>query len=223
MVYRFRVIYEDHEDIYRDIEIKSTQSFHDLHLAIQQSIGFDNSKDASFFTSDDYWRKEEEIPVVYKTGLIKKKIKKTIPILNQEVPAKKMSIAEYITDPHQKFVYVFDPDKEWAFHIELIKIIPDEAGAKYPKCVKTVGNSPKQYKDTNLPTPPVEEEESKSTKENTDSLVEELLIDESDGDEDSEAIQDGNEEEGMLASEDGEPEKGENDSTEETTDLEEDL
>lgn len=225
MVYRFRVTYEDHEDVYRDIELKSTQSFHDLHLAIQQSIGFDNSKDASFFTSDDYWRKEEEIPVVSKTGLIKKKINKAVHSLTQEAATKKVGISEYISDPHQKFVYVSDPEKEWTFHIELIKIVPDETGAKYPKCIKTVGNSPKQYKDTNLPIPPVEEDEGfKNPKEDLDSITEDLLMDESKSVEDTEELQEGNEED-IQASENEETEEGaeEDPSEEESSDTEEDL
>jgi len=57
-IYKFRVTYENHEDIYRDIEIKATQSFMELHHAIQQAILFDNSKQAVFYTSDDYWRRE---------------------------------------------------------------------------------------------------------------------------------------------------------------------
>ena len=60
-IYRFRVTYEDHEDVYRDIEIKSIQTFEDLHHAIQEAIGFDKSKPASFYMSDDYWRKDQEI------------------------------------------------------------------------------------------------------------------------------------------------------------------
>jgi hypothetical protein len=35
VVYRFRVTFEDYDEITRDIEIKSTQFFSDLHTAIQ--------------------------------------------------------------------------------------------------------------------------------------------------------------------------------------------
>ena len=55
-VYKFRIIYEDHEDVSRDIEIKPFHSFEDLHLAIQDSIKFDASKAASFYISDDYFQ-----------------------------------------------------------------------------------------------------------------------------------------------------------------------
>ena len=54
--YRLRVIIEDHEEVVRDIEIKSTQTFNDLHLSIHNSIGFDSDKPASFYMSDDNWK-----------------------------------------------------------------------------------------------------------------------------------------------------------------------
>ncbi|MBL7888018.1 MAG: hypothetical protein JNL24_00605, partial [Bacteroidia bacterium] len=60
-VYRFRVTFEDNEEVYREIEIKSTQNFEDFHNVIVQSIGFDNLHDASFYISDDYFRKGDEI------------------------------------------------------------------------------------------------------------------------------------------------------------------
>ncbi len=47
-VYRFKVSFEEHEDISREIEIRSDQTFEDLHNAIQQAVGFDASQPASF-------------------------------------------------------------------------------------------------------------------------------------------------------------------------------
>ena len=154
MVYKFRVTYEDHEDVYRDIEIRSSQSFLELHSAIQQAIGFDNSKSATFYMSDDYWRKEDEISVENTSG---DKIKKS-KIITEE-PKKKKTIADHIDNPHQRFVYVFDPEVEWTFLLELLKIVPENNTAPYPQCVKSVGTSPKQYKPTNLPPPIADEEE----------------------------------------------------------------
>ena len=159
MVYRFRVTQEDHEDVYRDIEIKSSQSFIEFHTAIQQAIGFDNSKSASFYSSDDYWRKEKVIASENTNSekIKKAKVKTAVDASNGEGARKKKTIADYIDNPHQKFVYVFDPEKEWTFLIELLKIIPADIKTTYPKCIKSIGTSPKQYKETNLPLPVPEE------------------------------------------------------------------
>lgn len=179
MIYRFRVTYEDHEDVYRDIEIKASQNFSDLHSSIQQAIAFDNSKTAVFYISDDYWRKGEEISLNSASGEKLKKGKN-----KQEEVSKKRVIADYVDNPHQKFVYVFDPEKKWTFNIELIKILPDETNVQYPRCVKSIGTSPKQYKEVTLP-PPIEEDEPKIEKEELLPLLADDKISE---DDDTEAL-----------------------------------
>lgn len=161
MIYRFRVAYEEHEDVYRDIDIKASQTFNDLHQIIQQAIGFDNSKSYSFFISDDYWRKEQEISPVRRTpfGESKRDDNGKISRSKKDDPfPKRKVISDFVNDPHQKFIYVFDPEKEWTFLVELIKILPAENKA-YPVCVKSIGNSPKQYKIIPPPPPPEEDEE----------------------------------------------------------------
>jgi len=173
MVYRFRVTYEDHEDVFRDIDIKSSQSFVEFHSAIQQAIAFDNSKPATFFVSDDYWRCEEKIISVNTNEKEEKKGRSK----KENAPVKK-TIAAFVNDPHQKFVYVFDPEKEWTFQIELIKILPEENSVTYPRCFKSSGNPPKQYKETNLPPPPPDDdEEPKTEKEDIIHSVDEKISD----------------------------------------------
>lgn len=170
MIYRFRVTYEDHEDVFRDIDIKASQTFADFHNIIQQAISFDNSKPAFFYTSDDYWRKEVQIPVTTSIERVKRTRSR-----QEELPKRKV-IADYVNDPHQKFIYVFDPDAEWTFQVELIKILAED-GNDYPKCVKTSGHAPKQYKETTLPPPPPEddeEEQPKKKKSGLDALLEEM-------------------------------------------------
>lgn len=143
-IYKLRVILEENDDVYRDIEIKSGQTFEEFHHAIQEAYKFDNKHSASFFVSDDFWRKGQEITLkkedlVLDADEIRRKID----------PKKLMSevkIAKYIEQPHQRFVYVFDTVAQWSFLIELMKIDADNPKVKYPVCVKTVGTAPKQYK-----------------------------------------------------------------------------
>ena len=137
VVYRFKVIFEDHEDVVRDIEITNLQTFEDFHNIIQSSIGFDASKPASFFICTDHWIKEQEIV------LEARKDKE-----GNDLPLMKVSlIKNHINDPHQKMMYIFDYEANWSFFVELSKIIPaaDEKRL-YPVCVKSAGDAPKQYK-----------------------------------------------------------------------------
>ena len=145
-VYKFKIFVEDNEDIYREIEILSGQTFENFHDAIQEAYKFDKKHSASFFVSDDYWRKDQEITLK----------QDDLPLDNDEIkkgvaPKKLMSstkIAKYIDQPRQRFMYVFDPNVKWSFCIELMKILPDNPKGVYPVCVKSLGASPKQYKQT---------------------------------------------------------------------------
>jgi len=155
-VYRFRVTFEDNEEVYREIEIKSVQNFEDFHNCIVQSIGFDNLHDASFFISDDLWRKGDEI------GLRPLGEDEAEKLKRRDLPVKKQmnkcKMASLIDDPHQKFVYMYDPKAQWTFMVELVKILLDDPKGTFPKCIKSAGESPKQHKDA-LVIPAVEDEE----------------------------------------------------------------
>jgi histidinol phosphatase-like enzyme len=135
-VYKFKVTFEEFDDVYRVIEIKSTQTFEDLHKAILDSIKFDQKQLASFYMSTDTWKKGQEITLEDMSE-------------NEENPTPVMSkskLSEYIIDPHQKILYVYDFIEVWTFYIELVGIeIKEKAGVKYPVCSKTVGLAPKQY------------------------------------------------------------------------------
>ena len=155
-VYRFKVTFEDNEEVYREIEIKSTQNFEDFHNIIIQSIGFDNLHNASFYISDDYWRKGDEIVLHPQSAQeIENRKRKELPAKRQ---MNKCKMATLIDDPHQKFVYVYDPKAGWTFLIELVKILLDDAKGSFPKVVKTIGEAPKQHK-ANSGLPDVDEEE----------------------------------------------------------------
>lgn len=153
MIYHFKVIFEDYEDVQRVIEIKSVQTFHDLHLAIQKAIGFDNSKNASFYMSDDYWRKGTEITLKDETDYDDDPRKKPKKLMS------KSKLADFIEDPHQKILYIFDFSAHWNFMIELIKITKDDPKTEYPKCSRSIGIAPKQYKVIKPPTDEDDEEE----------------------------------------------------------------
>ena len=133
-VYRFRISFEEHDEVTRDIEIRSDQTFDDLNKAIQASIGFDGSKSSSFYMSNDQWKKGQEIT------------DRDLSEDDPAIPLQKAVLNRFIVDPHQKIYHVFDPASHWTFYIELKKItgINNEPDS-YPVCVNSVGDAPKQY------------------------------------------------------------------------------
>jgi hypothetical protein len=146
-VYKFKVYFEDDESVWREIEIKSTQTFEDLHNTIQKAINFDDAHSASFYVSNDVWRKGKEVRIL-----------RSRKALQKGVWMHETKIASLIDDPHQKFVYEFDPDGAcWTIHVELLKILPDSP-VDYPRISKSRGNAPAQYKAT-VPTDVVEDDD----------------------------------------------------------------
>ncbi len=165
-IYRFRITFEDFDDVSRDIEIRPTQTFDDLHIAIQESIGFDASKPASFFMSDVYWKKGKEIT----SRPLSQEEAERISILS------KSRLCDLIIDPHQKLVYHFDPANVWSFYVELIKILPkEELIAAYPRCVREINEAPKQYGSTIPLVIPVDEFEDEDPDEVESDIEEEVM------------------------------------------------
>ncbi len=173
-VYRFRIIIEDHEDVFREIEIKSTQTFEDLHKKIQEAFKFDASQLASFYMSDDSWRKGKEITLM---DMSEDDQEKT-PIMSKSI------LADYIDDPHQKIIYIFDFLAMWTFYLELVKIQKDDPKVTYPQIVRSVGAAPKQYKNKTLPVPGEEDDEEPKKKKIFDHEEEYALDEGTDGEED---------------------------------------
>jgi hypothetical protein len=135
-LYRFRITFEDYDDVTREIDVKSNQTFEDLHRAIHQSTGYNSEYPSSFYISNDQWTKGEEITYLPN----QKRVDRGVPLMN------KVKMLSYIDDPHQKFYYTFNFDRPFDFHVELMKIILDEApGITYPAVIKSTGEAPKQF------------------------------------------------------------------------------
>jgi len=147
-VYRFRVSLEDNEDVYRDIDIKAAQTFDQFHDAIQEAFKFDKKHAASFFSSDDYWRKNEEITLNKEDLALDEEDKRRK--IEKKYLMKDTKVAKFIEQPHQRFVYVFDPVAQWSFLIEMVKIVNEDPKINYPASVRSVGTAPKQYKQLNI-------------------------------------------------------------------------
>ena len=132
-VYRFRVSFEDYDEIIREIDIKSIQTFKDLHFAIHQATGYTPEKSSSFYVSNDQWIKNEEIAYLPSD-------KKSLDKITLMDDAK---LSRFIDDPHQKFYYVYNFEKSFEFHVELIKILENNPNAVFPSLFKSVGEAPR--------------------------------------------------------------------------------
>jgi hypothetical protein len=135
-ILRFRIYFEEDDSVYRDVAIRHTQSFLELHEAILKGYEFDNKHGATFYRSNDNWQRGREI-----TLAVYDKTYKAAPLLMKET-----AIASEIRIPNQKFIYVYDFAKNWTFLVELINVSKEEnPKLSYPALVRREGIPPSQY------------------------------------------------------------------------------
>ncbi len=136
-ILKFRIYWEEDDSIYRDVVIKHTQNFADLHQAILKTVEFDNKHKATFFRSNDQWMRGREISLEKyedKTYVVD-------PLIMADV-----ALGTEVKDPNQKFIYLYDFNKLWTFKVELISVDKEEnKKLTYPACIRTEGISPSQY------------------------------------------------------------------------------
>ncbi|MCG3167635.1 MAG: hypothetical protein POELPBGB_03429 [Bacteroidia bacterium] len=132
-VYKFRVLFEDDDQVHRDIEISSTQNFTDFRQAILNAYSIGKDWDSVFYVSDDKWHKVNEVVAFPR---------ETKP---DEVAGGKQRLVKFIDDPHQRFLYSVRSLTEVVFLVELVKILPDSPKTVYPRTAATVGEFPKQF------------------------------------------------------------------------------
>lgn len=136
-ILKFRIYWDEDDSVYRDVAIKHTQNFADLHHIILKSFEFDNKHQATFYRSNDRLQRGKEISVE-KYG---DKEYRAEPLIMTET-----SIGSEVKDPNQKFIYVYDFHKLWTFLVELININKEEnPSVEYPSCLRSEGFAPSQY------------------------------------------------------------------------------
>ena len=129
MIYRFRAIldHENKEDIFRDIEIRKTDTFEDLHNVLTQSFGFDGSEMASFYVSNDDWHQGQEI-ALFDMGQ-----NEDIRMMNETI------IEDVLDEDNTKLIYIYDFLNMWTFLVELGEIVEEAQGTDYQNLLFVCG------------------------------------------------------------------------------------
>ncbi|WP_299251244.1 hypothetical protein [uncultured Lacinutrix sp.] len=138
MIYRFRVILDNdtEEDIFRDLEIKETDTMEDLHNTITQSFGFDGTEMASFYLSDDQWNQGEEISLFDMSEGMNE-----VRLMNET------SLSDTVHEAQTKLIYVYDFLSMWTFYVELADIAEEDEGVDYPNLMFVQGQVPDDAPD----------------------------------------------------------------------------
>lgn len=124
-VFQFRITLNYIEpDIWRVIQVPENYSFWDLHVAIQDAMGWHDCHLHEF---------------ILNKLLIDKKIRIGIPpeefLDDKTIPGWKEMIADYFSMDNITAVYTYDFGDNWQHTIALEKILPKEKEQVYPRCI----------------------------------------------------------------------------------------
>jgi hypothetical protein len=138
MIYRFRVILdnETEDDVFRDLEIRETDTLEDLHNIITQSFGFNGTEMASFYISDDAWSQGEEISLfdMSEGG-------NDVRLMNET------HLTDTVHEAQTKLIYIYDFLSMWTFYVELAEIVDEAEGTDYPNLMFVQGQVPDEAPD----------------------------------------------------------------------------
>lgn len=136
---RIRVMLDsEHDDVYRDIDILTSQTFEELHQAIVHIFGIESQDDlVSFYLADDFWNKTDELPMfkdyTYASGSI----------ANRE-------ISVFIEKDRQRLCYAVGDLTPWEFQLEVMGAYDADLTLEYPFLAESHGLMPDEPETENF-------------------------------------------------------------------------
>lgn len=126
-VLRFRVELTGIEPpIWREFEVPSSYSFWDLHVAIQDAMGWQDCHLHAFRTKEPVTGEIIEIGIPSEDDF-----GDGSPIL----PGWQVHVVAYLNEPGRTVNYEYDFGDGWQHRVQLLDIVPGKPGTLYPKCL----------------------------------------------------------------------------------------
>lgn len=151
LIYKFKISFEDQTDFLREIALRADQTFEDFHQALLGNLGLDPGMLASFYLCDHRFRKLKEIRLT-DTNTVSTQENPALPLMQDAV------LKDYIDDPHQRLLFVYDSLNQWTFYIEMVKIQQAKENTVYPAFTRRAGGVPRELTATPKQLPGVEPE-----------------------------------------------------------------
>ncbi len=132
-IYTFKVNLEESPGVWRKIEIKGSQTLHNLHKVIFKAYERYDEHLYAFFLSNKPWDSSSEYGLPDPESSARN--------------AKRARIESLGLSVKKRFLYLFDFGDEWWHSIELLGIKEQEPEDKYPRIVESKGEAPPEYAD----------------------------------------------------------------------------
>ena len=126
-IFKLGVYVEELDDVYREIEIKDSQTFMQFHEAIMKAFALKKKIQASFFISNSRWQKLNEVTLGY-SSVFEKAINGTEASIGSVVPA--------VT---KNLIYFNEEVSEYTILIQLEGTAEEDKKKTYPVLVKSNG------------------------------------------------------------------------------------
>ncbi|MDA3881929.1 MAG: hypothetical protein PF481_01455 [Bacteroidales bacterium] len=136
MIFKLRIISDEVETFFMNIEVDETNTFDSLHSLIQKECSFKKDQISSFFISNDDWERGHEI---------------TLLDMNDENAETSTMfdtpINEHITSLNDKLIYIFDQFNDRGLFITVVDVREEHEDTDYPVCSHKTGNPPVMSED----------------------------------------------------------------------------
>ena len=118
-VYQIKVTLRDSKPpVWRRIQVTSDATLYKLHWILQVVMGWTNSHLHQFIIDREYYG-EPHPDYGYE-------------MINE----RRVKLSEVVSDVKDRFIYQYDFGDDWEHEILVEKILPPEAGVRYPICLK---------------------------------------------------------------------------------------
>ncbi|OQX73821.1 MAG: hypothetical protein B6D64_13465 [Bacteroidetes bacterium 4484_276] len=142
-VYKFRLLTEEQDGFIREIEVKSDQTFKDLHEFIVKTFKFKSKELASFYIANENWEKLIEITLLDMSGEVDNGLKTDDQVQTIFIMAETI-LDRFLDEVGQKMIYEYDFLQMQTFQLELISISDGGKKSIYPKVTYSRGKLDKQ-------------------------------------------------------------------------------
>ena len=115
MIYKFQIVSQESQNFRLEVALDDKHSFFEFHTIIQKSVGFESHQLASFFVSDQRWKKLVEI------SMLDLGINGAAFFIMQ-----KTRLKDLLHTLGQQLIYTFDFLNDRSFFIELTGIIMEK-------------------------------------------------------------------------------------------------
>ncbi|MEA2039608.1 MAG: plasmid pRiA4b ORF-3 family protein [Thermodesulfobacteriota bacterium] len=125
-VYQFKVTLKGiRQPIWRRIQVLDNYTFWDLHVAVQDAMGWLDYHLHAFHILNPETGLKEEIGGIDDSSWDD----------HQVTPGWERNISRYFTPENNKALYVYDFGDDWQHDVKLEKVLPWEKNVKYPICI----------------------------------------------------------------------------------------